>query len=129
MRSPVDQLPIELVKIFNKRKNNSSSLEMVLSDTENEETSIQESLLKFIKTKKKGESVVFKPRLLLWATSQQDENSRLVYPRTQSFIPGKIKTSICLSLSYYLLVRPSSGFVWLKEWRSLHLWKRTSTYP
>lgn len=48
MRSPVDQLPIELVKIFNKRKNNSSSLEMVLSDTENEETSIQESLLKFI---------------------------------------------------------------------------------
>ena len=93
---------------------------------------------------KRRESAVFKPRLLLWATSQQDENSRPVYPRTQGslscqlptrgFIPGKIKTSICLSLSYYLLVRPSSGFVWLKEWRSLllsslHLQKRTSTYP
>lgn len=128
MRSRVDRLPIEVVKIFNKRKNYSSSPEMVLSDTENEETSIQESLLKFIK-KKRRESVVFKPRLLLWATSQQDENSRLVYPRTHSFIPGKIKTSICLSLSYYLLVRPSSGFLWLKEWRSLYLWKRTSTYP
>lgn len=53
MRSTVDQLPIELVKIFNKRKNNSSSLEMVLSDTEDEETSIQESLFKFIKKRKR----------------------------------------------------------------------------
>ena len=117
---------------------------MVLSDTENEETPIQESLIKFIKKKRERESVVFNPRLLLWATCQQDENPRLVYPRTEGslscqlptrgFIPGKIETSICLSLSYYLLVRPSSGFVRLKEWHSfllsrLHLQKRTSTYP
>ena len=56
---------------------------MVLSDTENEETPIQESLIKFIKKERERESVVFNPRLLLRATCQQDENPRLVYPRTE----------------------------------------------
>lgn len=53
MRSSIDQLHIESAKIFNKRKNNSSFLQMVLSDTENEETPIQESLFKFIFKKKR----------------------------------------------------------------------------